>query len=202
MSLLECRSSIILDLADLLPDAVFLVEETGRIEYVSAASRAVLGYEPAELVGQRVIDLVVARDRDKTRREAGEVMAGKMRVGFENCYAHKGGSDVHLSWSARWLEADRLRLGVARDISALRRVGPLERLERLGRQAGDKPLAPREREILALLLTEATEKQIADQLGLAFSTTHSYITAIFRKFGVRGRAGLMSLWLQQDAAVS
>lgn len=199
MRLLECRSSIILDLADLLPDAVFLVEETGRIEYVSAASRAVLGYEPADLVGQRVIDLVVARDRDKTRREAGEVMAGKLRVGFENCYAHKSGSDVHLSWSARWLEADRLRLGVARDISALRREGPLERL---GRLAGGKPLAPREREILALLLTEATEKQIADQLGLAFSTTHSYITAIFRKFGVRGRAGLMSLWLQQDAAIS
>lgn len=199
MSLLECRSSIIPDLADLLPDAVFLVEETGRIAYVSAAIRTVLGYEPAELVGQRVIDLVVARDRDKTRREAGEVMAGKLRVGFENCYAHKRGGDVHLSWSARWLEADRLRLGVARDISALRRAGPLERL---GRLAEGKPLAPREREILALLLTEATEKQIADQLGLAFSTTHSYITAIFRKFGVRGRAGLMSLWLQQDAAVS
>jgi len=50
--------------------------------------------------------------------------------------------------------------------------------------------------VLNLLLTEAGEKQIAEQLGLAVSTTHSYITGIYRKFGVRGRAGLMSLWLR------
>ncbi len=57
-------------------------------------------------------------------------------------------------------------------------------------------LAPHERRVLNLLLTEAGEKQIAEQLGLAVSTTHSYITGIYRKFGVRGRAGLMSLWLR------
>ena len=54
---------------------------------------------------------------------------------------------------------------------------------------------PRPR-VLNLLLTEAGEKQIAERLGLAVSTTHSYITGIYRKFGVRGRAGLMSLWLR------
>ena len=59
------------------------------------------------------------------------------------------------------------------------------------------PLMPRERDVLKLLLTEATEKQIAEQLGLALSTTHNYVTGVFRKFGVRGRAGLMSLWLNQ-----
>ena len=57
-------------------------------------------------------------------------------------------------------------------------------------------LAPHERKVVELLLTEATEKQIAERLGLAASTTHSYITGIFRKYGVRGRAGLMSLWLK------
>ncbi|MEE2976200.1 MAG: LuxR C-terminal-related transcriptional regulator, partial [Pseudomonadota bacterium] len=58
-------------------------------------------------------------------------------------------------------------------------------------------LAPHESRVLQLLLTEAAEKQIADQLGLATSTTHSYITSVYRKFGVRGRAGLMSLWLKE-----
>nr|WP_285230655.1 helix-turn-helix transcriptional regulator [Stenotrophomonas sp. ISL-67] len=57
-------------------------------------------------------------------------------------------------------------------------------------------LAPHEKRVLQLLLTEATEKQIAEKLGLAVSTTHSYVTLIFRKFGVRSRAGLMALWLQ------
>ena len=58
------------------------------------------------------------------------------------------------------------------------------------------PLTPTERKVLALLLTKASEKQIADQLGLAASTTHQHVVALFRKFGVRSRAGLMSLWLK------
>ena len=57
------------------------------------------------------------------------------------------------------------------------------------------PLTPTERKVLRLLLTKASEKNIADQLGLAVSTTHQRIVALFRKFGVRSRAELMSLWL-------
>ena len=40
--------------------------------------------------------------------------------------------------------------------------------------------------------------EIAARLGLAESTIHSYVASIFRKFGVRGRKGLMSLWLQHQ----
>jgi DNA-binding CsgD family transcriptional regulator len=59
------------------------------------------------------------------------------------------------------------------------------------------PLTPTERRVLQLLLTEASEKHVAHQLGLAVSTTHQHVASIFRKFGVRSRAGLMSLWLRQ-----
>ena len=58
-----------------------------------------------------------------------------------------------------------------------------------------EPLTPTERRVLRLLLTKASEKQIADQLGLAASTAHQHVVALFRKFGVRSRAELMSLWL-------
>ncbi|MCB8882354.1 helix-turn-helix transcriptional regulator [Acidisoma cellulosilytica] len=57
------------------------------------------------------------------------------------------------------------------------------------------PLTPTEHRVLALLLTKGTETQIAHQLGLATSTTHQHVVALFSKFGVRSRAGLMSLWL-------
>ena len=57
------------------------------------------------------------------------------------------------------------------------------------------PLTPTERKVLRLLLTKASERVIADQLGLAVSTTHQHIVAVFRKFAVRSRAELMSLWL-------
>lgn len=57
------------------------------------------------------------------------------------------------------------------------------------------PLTSTEREVLQLLLTKAPEKEIARQKGIAASTVHQHVTAIFRKFGVRSRAELMSLWL-------
>ncbi len=59
------------------------------------------------------------------------------------------------------------------------------------------PLTPSERKVLTLLLGKASEKGIAEQLGIATSTTHQHIVALFRKFGVRSRAELMSLWLNR-----
>lgn len=61
------------------------------------------------------------------------------------------------------------------------------------------PLTPTERKVLKLLLTKASEKTIADQLGLAVSTTHQHVVSLFRKFAVRSRAELMSLWLSRPS---
>ncbi|WP_052480986.1 helix-turn-helix transcriptional regulator [Gilvimarinus agarilyticus] len=61
-----------------------------------------------------------------------------------------------------------------------------------------QPLTPTERRVLHQLLTDKSEAQIATHLQQKVSTTHSYVTAIFRKFGVRGRAGLTALWLGND----
>jgi DNA-binding CsgD family transcriptional regulator len=64
-----------------------------------------------------------------------------------------------------------------------------------GITAGRSPCTPAERKTLALLLTGKTEKEIADALGVSLHTTHARITTIYRKFGVKGRAELMALWL-------
>ena len=182
-------------LADSLPDAVFLVDETGEIRYANTVCEEVLGYRQSDLVGQPMLELVVPADREETLHEANRVLAGKKRVGFENRYRHRNGADVHLSWSAQWHPAHQLRIGVARDVTAPRH-GPVVLPQRPDHLNGLDALAPHERRVLNLLLTEAGEKQIAERLGLAVSTTHSYVTAIYRKFGVHGRAGLMSLWLR------
>lgn len=57
------------------------------------------------------------------------------------------------------------------------------------------PLAPMERKILALLLTDRSEKLIAAELGITPSTLHTYVRDLLRKFGVSGRTGLVALWL-------
>lgn len=58
------------------------------------------------------------------------------------------------------------------------------------------PLTPTEHKVMQLLLTKASEKEIGRQIGMATSTAHQHVTSIFRKFGVRSRAELMSLWLR------
>lgn len=49
------------------------------------------------------------------------------------------------------------------------------------------PLSPREREILALLGTGASNKEIADRLNLAEGTVKNHVTNILSKLGVRDR---------------
>jgi DNA-binding CsgD family transcriptional regulator len=64
-----------------------------------------------------------------------------------------------------------------------------------GVHAARTPLSPMERRVLALLLTDQSEKLIAANLGVTPSTAHTYVRGVFRKFGVSGRNGLIALWL-------
>jgi DNA-binding CsgD family transcriptional regulator len=54
------------------------------------------------------------------------------------------------------------------------------------------PLSPRLRQTLACLLEGDSEKQVAWRLGLSRWTVHEYVTMLYRRFGVRSRAALLS----------
>jgi DNA-binding CsgD family transcriptional regulator len=53
-------------------------------------------------------------------------------------------------------------------------------------------LSPRERQTLDGLLTGASEKQVADRLGLSVATVHQYVTSLYRRVRVTSRAELMA----------
>ncbi|MEX2367528.1 MAG: diguanylate cyclase [Pseudohongiellaceae bacterium] len=107
---------------DLLIDAICVVDEQGRYVFVSAACERIFGYTQEELLGRNMIELVHPEDRELTLEVASQIMAGKPQAHFENRYLHKDGRTVHIMWSARWSEAERLRLAVARDVTELRRT--------------------------------------------------------------------------------
>ena len=56
-------------------------------------------------------------------------------------------------------------------------------------------LTPREREIVANLLSSRSEKQVAAALGLTERTTHQYVVGVYRKLGVGSRAELIARFL-------
>ncbi len=104
-------------LPELLLDAVFMVEEGGRIAFVNPACRAIFGYAPEEMIGRVILDFIHPDDRERTIAEMGHVLNGRPGLGFENRYLRKDGSVAHIMWTARWSAQDRLRIGVARDVS-------------------------------------------------------------------------------------
>ena len=52
----------------------------------------------------------------------------------------------------------------------------------------DSPLSEREQEVLSLIATGSTNKEIAGQLHLSPHTVKEHTSAIYRKLGVRNRA--------------
>ncbi|MCK0154038.1 LuxR C-terminal-related transcriptional regulator [Alcanivorax sp. S6407] len=77
-------------------------------------------------------------------------------------------------------------------------------LERgLARQC-ERPLSPRQQQLVHLLLQPFNKAEIAERMGLAQSTVHSYTIALYRNFHVGSRHELMSLWLSapQDATTT
>ncbi len=104
-------------LPELLLDAVFMVDEGGRIVFVNPACRAIFGYAPEEMAGRIILDFIHPDDKARTVAEMGHVLNGRPGLGFENRYLRKDGSVAHIMWSARWSPDHRLRIGVARDIS-------------------------------------------------------------------------------------
>ena len=111
-------SAPVASFTDLLLDAVCMVDAGGRFVFVSAACERIFGYRQEEMVGMAMIDLVAPADRERTLSAARSIMDGQPNMRFENRYVRKDGSLVHLMWSARWSEADQLRVAVARDITA------------------------------------------------------------------------------------
>src|SRR6185437_10653315 len=98
---------------DLLLDAICVVDAEGRYVFVSAAFERIFGYAPEEVIGRRMIELVHPEDRDVTLRTAAAIMDGKPESNFQNRYVRKDGEVVHIMWSARWSEADRVRIAEA-----------------------------------------------------------------------------------------
>jgi DNA-binding CsgD family transcriptional regulator len=67
------------------------------------------------------------------------------------------------------------------------------------RGAASRPLSPRLRQTLDLILSGRSEKQIAEECGLAKSTVNEYVAALYRRYGVSSRAELMAPFLRWRA---
>lgn len=111
---------------DLLVDTICVVNAEGRFVFVSPACEQTFGYTPAEMIGQSMIDFVHPQDRTRTLARIDEIYAGTQQPHYENRYVRKDGRTVHIMWSARSSPATRMRVAVARDVTALKRAESMQ----------------------------------------------------------------------------
>ncbi|KMQ74152.1 diguanylate cyclase [Marinobacter subterrani] len=169
-------------LTNLLLDAVFVVDQNDQIVFVSDSCEPLLGYRADELTGTLITDYLHPDDLGTTRASIVRVMDGQPHNDFCNRYIHKDGSIVYILWSARLSEEDGVRIGVARNVTALRQAeeklrflahhdpltGLANRLLFLERLESAIRIAHRHQSSLALLFLDLNDfKHINDTHGHA-----------------------------------
>jgi PAS domain S-box-containing protein len=103
------------ELLDFSPDVICIADKEGRFIQVSAAAKAVWGYDPSELVGKQFIELVVEEDRPHTLQAAADVVNGAVLNNFKNHYTCSDGRIKPMLWSARWNSAQEVVYCIGRD---------------------------------------------------------------------------------------
>lgn len=109
-------------LIHLMLDTVFVVDRDNQIVFVSEACEALLGYRADELTATPITDYMHPDDLAITEASITRVMNGQPHVDFCNRYIRKDGSIVHILWAAFWSKEVGARIGVARDVTALRQA--------------------------------------------------------------------------------
>lgn len=109
-------------LINLILDTVFVVDAAGTILFVNDACETLLGYTKNELTGTPLRQYIHPDDLEATLQAAQRVISGQPHIHFENRYLRKDGAVVNILWSARWDDEQQVRIGVARDVTALKKA--------------------------------------------------------------------------------
>lgn len=104
--------------------------------------------------------------------------------------------EAHDLRTARW--AARI-MGRCLNYSARMRHEPRKNgIEDVSEALLKAPLTPRERDVVALLMSGASTRQIASETHLTVGTVHTYLKRIYPKLGVRSRVELVARMIGTD----
>ncbi|MBI2165578.1 MAG: PAS domain-containing protein [Chloroflexi bacterium] len=194
-------------------DGVFAIDSLQRITYWSASAERLLGYRPKDVIGKLCYEVVGGRDSRNYRfcRRNCPVMAnarrGRPTPDYDILCVLPTSQERWLNVSVAIPKRPRAEFRVIhlfRDVSQRRRTEEFARKVSSGlrhlleenapsqREVSLSPtplpkLARRELEVLRLLATGMSTRQIADTLGLRPVTARNHITRLLTKLGVENR---------------
>ncbi|WP_167334894.1 LuxR C-terminal-related transcriptional regulator [Mesorhizobium loti] len=194
LRLAESRSNGLSATLDSLNDGVILLGETGRIEFVNAGARSMIGSPENWLAHAKCLEDTRNGRRIRLRDALRMFQADPQRKS-RRLYIERGDGN------AGWIIIDILSLSrfglrtegedAGRTSVLLRSTGGQIEVDR--RALEDlHHLTARESQIAALLASGETVTAISDKTGLTSNTVRFYFKQIFAKMGVSNQAGLVA----------
>ena len=107
-------------------DLIVVVDRKGTLLRVSPSATAILGYEPAAMVGRSAADFVHLDDLDAIRNEMRRARSGHLTRNFATRYFHKDGGTVTLEWSGVWSEPEQRHFFIGRDVTEQKRIARMK----------------------------------------------------------------------------
>ncbi|MCP4619496.1 MAG: PAS domain S-box protein [Bradyrhizobium sp.] len=121
-------------------DLILVTDTAGNFVQASPSSVAIIGYEPAELIGRSAVEFIHPDDLESTRNEMRAARRGQQKRNFETRYLHKEGHAVSLNWTGSWSEPARRHFFIGRDLTEIRAAEALARqaqkMEAVGQLTG------------------------------------------------------------------
>ena len=98
-------------------DVICSIDADNKFTKISPACKKLWGYEPAELIGTRYLNLVISDDVEETAIATRALREGQHTASFETRTYRKDRSIVTVLWSAFWSPSENSMFCVAHDIS-------------------------------------------------------------------------------------
>ncbi|MBC7513969.1 MAG: EAL domain-containing protein [Herminiimonas sp.] len=102
-------------------ELMVILDSEGRYLRVNEAARAILGYEPAEMLGRHYTEFLLPDDQGKRSAAERQMRQGATSIAdLETRWCHKDGRIVHLASSVRWSESAQIMYATGRDVTKRR----------------------------------------------------------------------------------
>ena len=176
------------------PDAIQAYQESVAHHW---AQRDVLGVADGLL---RLAQILIERgDHDLAVRffgcaeahheQAGVIIYEPVRVGYEQAITRARASLGNERFTAGWDVGRALTLLEAVELANAIDVTPatIPEHDPLATLADSKPLSPRERDVLRLIVEGLSDREIADALSIGRRTVNTHVTSILNKLGLSSR---------------
>jgi len=121
-------------------DLIFVTDRSGSFIQVSPSAKAILGYDPSEMIGNSAIHFIHPDDLESTRNEMRAARSGKQLRNFETRYLHKDGQSVTLNWTGTWSEPVKRHFFIGRDLTekhaAEAQLRHIQKMDAIGQLTG------------------------------------------------------------------